>query len=197
MRAALLVITMNATLIYAGEKAPSEFVEKSPKGSFTITQRWAKPEHIASDTDCNNSDCGWQAVLDFADKSKRDVQLAAHPEWYVWPADYRISADEQWIIRDQKTGSGENALFLYRITRDGQVWRLAGSIDDAVFAALLAPLHRTRADYYHLRVALVSWDLPAGRLHLKASATPNDREHELISGRAVAYDLNKHVAAPE
>jgi hypothetical protein len=197
MRGALLAIAMYATIINAGEKAPSEFVEKSPTGRFTITQRWVKPDYIVSDTDCNDSDCGWQTVLDFADKSKRDVQLAAYPEWYVWPADYRISPDEQWVIRDQKTGSGENALFLYRITPDGQVWRLAEPIDDVVFAALLAPIHRTRADYYHLQVALGSWDLTAGRVHLKAYATPNNREHELIRARAVIYDLNKHVATPE
>ncbi len=188
---------MYATSIAAGDKAPSEFVEKSPSERFTVTQRWVKPDYIASDTDCNDSDCGWQSVLEFADKSKRHVSLAAHPEWYVWPADYRISPDEQWIIRDQKTGSGENALFLYRITPDGQVWRLAETVDDVVFTALLAPLHRTRGDYHHLQVVLVSWDLAADRVHLKASATPNDRDHGAIRGRAVTYDLKKHVAVPQ
>lgn len=193
MRASSFVIAMCATAM-ASEQGPGHYVEKSPSGRFTITQRWVKPDYIASNTDCNESDCGWQAVLTFADKSKRDVQLAAPPEWYVWPAGYRISPDEQWMIRDQKTGSGENAFFLYRITPDGQVWRLAEPIDDAVFAALLAPLHHTRDDYYHLQVALVSWDVAAGRVRLKAYPTPNDREHELIDGRAVMYDLNKHVA---
>ena len=197
MRTASVIVVMIATAITAAEKAPSELVEKSPKGRFTVTQRWIKPDYIASNTDCNDPDCGWQAVLEFAYKSRRPLFLAAHPEWYSWPADYRISPDEQWIIRDQKTGSGENALFLYRIAPEGQVWRSAVPIDDVVFAALLAPLRRTRDDYYHLQVRVVSWDLAAGRVHLKAYATPNDREHEVIRDRAVLYDLEKHLATPE
>src|SRR5688572_20833307 len=105
MLALLLVVAMYASAVAASDKAPSEFVEKSPNGRFTITQRWIRPDDIASDTDCNDSECGWQAVLEFADKARRPVSLAAHPEWYVWPADYQISPDEQWIIRHQKTGS--------------------------------------------------------------------------------------------
>jgi hypothetical protein len=193
MRAALLMLVMS-TAALAGENAPSKFVSKSPTGRFTITQRWVRPDYIASNTDCNNADCGWEAVLEFADKSKGHVSLAAHPEWYSWPADYHISPDEQWIIRDQKTGSGENALFLYRMEQDGRLWRLSQSLDDLVWSAMLAPLHRTRSDYYHMQVVLMSWDLPGGKVHLKASATPEDKDgKKIISGRAASYDLRKHA----
>jgi hypothetical protein len=194
---ALLVLPVLATVIQASEKAPSEFVAKSPHGRFTITQHWVRPDYIASDTDCNDADCGWAAVLQFADKSKAQVTLADQPEWYPWPADYRISPDEQWIIRDQKTGSGENALFLYHLMPDGQVWRLTTPIDDVVFATLFPPLHRTRKDYYHLEVVLTSWDLAAGCVHLKAYATPEDKKDQLIDGRKIRYDLDKHVATAE
>jgi hypothetical protein len=196
MRASLFVIFMCATAL-ASEQGPGQYVAKSPSGRFTITQRWVKPDFIATDKDCNDSDCGWQAVLQFLEKSKGEATLADHPEWYAWPAEYRISPDEQWIIREQKTGSGENALFLYRIGPDAQVWRMAQHLDDLIFATLLAPLHRTREDYYHLEVAVVSWDLAAGRVHLKAYATPNDREQEPLRGRAVTYDLKKHIVTPE
>ena len=197
MRGALLLVAMCGTALIAGEEAPSEFLTKFPTGRFTITQRWVRPDYIASNTDCNDSDCGWEAVMRFADTSKAEATLAGHPEWYSWPAAYHISPDKHWIIRDQKTGSGENALFLYRITPDGQVWRLAEPIDDAVFAPLLTPLHRTREDYYHLEVVLVSWDLASGRARLKAYATPNNRDHKLIRGRAVTYDLNNRLVTPE
>jgi len=196
MRAALVVITLCAA-IRAGEPAPGEFDAKSPHDRFTITQHWVRPDYIASNTDCNDADCGWSAVLQFADKSKTQVVLADQPEWYPWPATYRISPDEQWIIRDQKTGSGENSLFLYHLTRDGQIWRLTTPIDDVVFATLLAPLHRTRKDYYHLEVVLASWDLAAGYVHLKAYATPNDKKDQLIEGRKIRYNLNVYVATPE
>jgi hypothetical protein len=191
--AAIIACTSAAT---ASDKAQEENTFKAPSGRFTIIQRWTRPDYIGTDKDCHG-ECGWRALLQFTDKSKRQVILADEPEWYVWPADYRISPDEKWIIRDQKTGSGENSFFLYRLGPDGDVWRRVESVDDAVFAALLTPLHHTRRDYYHVQIALVSWDLPAGRLHLKAYATANDREHEHINGRSVMYDLNKHVATAE
>jgi hypothetical protein len=197
MRATLLLLVLYAATTRASETAPGEFDAKSPHGRFTITQHWVRPDYIASNTDCNDADCGWAAVLKFADTSRAQVTLADQPEWYPWPAAYRISPDEKWIIRDQKTGSGENSLFLYHLTQDGQIWRLATSIDDAVFATLLAPLHRTRKDYYHLRVVLASWDIPADRVHLKAFATPNDKKDQLIDGRKITYDLKTHVAKPE
>jgi hypothetical protein len=196
MRASLLVIAMCATAL-ASEQGPAQYVEKSPSGRFTITQRWVKPDYLATDADCTESDCGWEAVLQFADKSKAEVTLAAQPEWYSWPADYRISRDERWIIREQKTGSGENALFLYRLAPNGQLWRMAQHLDDLVFATLLAPLHRTRDDYYHLEVHLTSWDFAAGKVHLKAYATSNDRDETSIDGRRVMYDLRRQVVAPE
>jgi hypothetical protein len=197
MRAALLALAVCATTIRGSEPAPGEFDAKSPHDRFTITQRWIRPDYIAKDTDCSDADCGWSAVLQFADKSKAQVVLADRPEWYPWPAAYRISADEQWIIRDQKTGSGENSLFLYHLLADGQIWRLATPIDDVVFAVLLAPLHRARKDYYHLEVVFTSWDLAAGCVHLKAYATPNDKKDQLIEGRKIRYDLNTHAATPE
>jgi hypothetical protein len=194
MRIFFLVVVFAVTQAAASEP----LVTKASSGRFTITQRWVKPDFIAADTDCNDSDCGWQAVLQFADKSKREATLAAHPEWYAWPADYRISPDEQWIIREQKTGSGENALFLYHVEPNGQLWRLAQPLDDLVFAFLLPPLHRTRADYYHMEVLVESWDVAAGKVHLRANATPNDKhEKALIRDRRVTYDFKNNVVGPE
>ncbi len=186
--------------IFAGsvavaEDAPSTYTVKAPSGRFTITQQWWRPDYIATNTDCNASDCGWEATLGFADKSKPQATLAAHPEWYSWPADYRISPDEQWILRDQKTGSGENALFLYHVLPDGQVWRLSQHIDDLVWRALLAPLHRTRNDYYHLEVVFVSWDIPASTIHLKAFATSNERDEKTsFDGHSIiSYDFKHYT----
>jgi hypothetical protein len=198
MRAALPVIAILGAFSAPAEDAPSTFTAKAPSGGFTITQRWVRPDWIATNTDCSDADCGWEASLQFVDKSKPKVTLAAHPEWYSWPADYHISPDEEWIIRDQKTGSGENALFLYHIERDGRVWRLSQHLDDLVWSALLAPLHLTRADYYHMEVVFVSWDLPSGKVRLRARATPEDKEEKkVIRGRSATYDLRKHVVTSE
>lgn len=197
MRVSLVVFLVCSITLRAAEPAPGEFDAKSPHDRFMITQRWVRPDYIAKDTDCNDADCGWSAVLHFADKSKVPVTLAGQPEWYPWPAAYRISPDEQWIIRDQKTGSGENSLFLYHLSPEGEIWRLTTPIDDVVFTALLAPSHRARKDYYHLEVVLTSWDLAAGCVHLKARATPNDKKDQLVEDRKIRYDLNTHTATPE
>jgi hypothetical protein len=194
MRVLFLAVMFAAVQTFASEP----LITKASSGRFTITQRWVKPDFLASNTDCNNSDCGWQAVLQFSDKSKPEAALAAAPEWYEWPADYRVSPDEQWIIREQKTGSGENALFLYRIQSNGQLWRLTQHLDDLVFAFLLPPLHRTRSDYYHMEVLVESWDIGAGRLLLRANATPNDKnEKALIKDRRVIYDFMNNVVSSE
>ena len=193
MRPLFFVIVLCATTL-ANEQGPGQYVEKSPKARFTITQRWVKPEYIATDTDCTASDCGWEAVLTFADKSKPEATLATEPEWYSWPADYHMSPDERWIIRDQKTGSGENALFLYHVEPNGQSWRLSQHLDDLVWYALLAPLRHTRDDYYHLEVVLASWDLAAGKVHLKARATSNEEdENASFHGCGVTYDFKRHT----
>jgi hypothetical protein len=188
-----------AVLLVAAQTSASEpLVTKSSSGRFTITQRWVKPDFISANTDCNDSDCGWEAILQFADKSKVGATLAAPPEWYAWPADYRISPDEQWIIREQKTGSGENALFLYHLEPNGQLWRLTQHLNDLVFAFLLPPLHRTRDDYYHMEVLVDSWDVGAGKVHLKAYATPNEKDEKtLVEGRRVTYDFKNNVVGPE
>jgi hypothetical protein len=197
MRAAVFWVAILSISIAIAEDAPSTFTAKAPSSRFIITQRWFRPDYVAKNTDCSDADCGWRARLEFADKSKPQATLAAEPEWYSWPADYSISPDEQWILRDQKTGSGENALFLYRVLSDGQVWRLSQHVDDLVWSALLGPLRRTRDDYYHLEVVLAAWDLAAGRVRLKASAVPNDRAHDVIRGRVVFFNLNTHAATPE
>ncbi len=132
MRAALFIIPALAVSVAVAQDAPSTFIAKAPSGRFTITQRWLRPDWIAANTDCNDADCGWEATLEFADRSMPQATLAAQPEWYSWPADYHISPDEHWVLRDQKTGSGENALFLYHVLPGGQVWRLSQHVDDLV-----------------------------------------------------------------
>ena len=90
MRAALFTIAVLATSAGVAEDAPSTFTAKAASGRFTITQRWFRPDWIATNEDCSDADCGWEASLQFADKSKPQATLAALPEWYSWPADYHI-----------------------------------------------------------------------------------------------------------
>jgi hypothetical protein len=109
---------------------------------------------------------------------------------------YLISPDEQWVLRLQKTGSGENSALLYRVDSNGQVWRLEQHLDDLAFAVATGRSHLSRSDYYHIGVGLVSGDARAGLLHLKICATANDRANPSIDLKVV-YNLRKHQMVAE
>lgn len=191
-RASLFVMAIYATAIAASDRGPGQYVEKSPSGRYNIVQRYTEPKDAQ-----DNQDLGaWEAVLHFADRSKPDATLATDSDRYLWPADYLISPDEQWILRLQKTGSGENSALLYHVNANGQVWRLEQRLDELAFAVATVGSHLSRSDYYHISVALVSWDIAAGLVHLKIFATPEDRANSPID-RKVVYDLRKHRMVAE
>lgn len=180
MRASLFVIAICAASVAANDRGSEQYVKKSPSGRYSIVQRFIEPKE--------NRDLGaWEALLHFADQSKPDATLAADPDRYLWPADYIISPDEQWILRLQKTGSGENSALLYHVDSNGQVWRLEQHLDDLA----LASSHLSRSDYYHISVRLASWDIPPGLLHLKISASAEDKGNPSVD-RKLVYDLRKH-----
>jgi hypothetical protein len=43
------------------------------------------------------------------------------PEDAAYPADFRFSTDNKWLVRSQKIAAGESTLFLYHRTADGYV----------------------------------------------------------------------------
>jgi hypothetical protein len=153
----------------------------APKGTYTITQQYAE---------------AWDATLHFRDASLGDAPLAADPDRYPWSATYLISPDDEWILRLQKTGSGENSALLYHVDSNGQVWRLEQHLDDLAFAVATAGTHFTRSDYYHMGVNLVSWDTASGRRRLKIRASAEDRANPSIDQKVV-HDLRKHRMAAE
>lgn len=191
MRALLLVLTISG-IASAADLGPGEYTDKAPSGKYTIVQRYIEPKDRQ-----DNQDFGaWEATLHFSDKSKPDAALAADPDRYLWPADYRISPDEQWILRLQKTGSGENSALLYHVESNGQVWRLEQHLDDLAFAVATAHSHLSRSDYYHVGIGLVSWDERAGMLHLKIGGTAEDKANPPINLKVV-YDLRRNRMVAE
>src|SRR6185436_10803087 len=78
----------------------------SPRGTFTITQRRVGD---------------WTTKLHFTKNDHRDITFT---DSYPWPALFHISPDDQWILQIQKSGSGENISFLYRLDSNGRIWRM-------------------------------------------------------------------------
>jgi hypothetical protein len=90
----------------AGYNINPKFTENSPDGAIAIEQ------YLNKDTD----DWKWQFW------ARREGTLTLlDPEPADYPAGFRFTNDLKWLVRMQKTGSGESTLYLYRQGRQGFV----------------------------------------------------------------------------
>jgi len=85
----------------AGYTIEEKYTRKSPDGATTIEQYFNK------DTD----DWTWQFWV-----RRQGALTLLDPEPADYPADFIFTSDLKWIVRVQKTGSGESTLYLYRLT---------------------------------------------------------------------------------
>jgi hypothetical protein len=91
----------------AGYAIDPEFTKTSTDGAITIEQ------YLNKETD---DDWKWQFWV------RRHGALALlDPEPAGYPAGFLFTGDLKWIVRMQKTGSGEQSLYLYRVTPQGTV----------------------------------------------------------------------------
>src|SRR5262249_31118283 len=90
----------------AGYNIDAGFTQKSPDGATTIEQ------YVNKETD----DWQWQF---WARRDGTFNLLDAEPAGY--PAGFRFTNDSKWVVRMQKTGSGELSLYLYRLGPQGFV----------------------------------------------------------------------------
>src|SRR5262249_13706169 len=90
----------------AGYNINPEFTKTSADGATTIEQ------YVNKDTD----EYKWQFWV-----RRRGTLTLLDPEPAEYPADFLFTNDQKWVIRLQKTGSGESTLYLYRLAPDGYV----------------------------------------------------------------------------
>jgi hypothetical protein len=165
-------------LVFAcGASAAEDEVTEAPHHTYSIVQHYAE---------------NWNATLHFSDTSRGDAPIANDPDRYPWPAIYEISPDDQWIFRDQKTGSGTGIAFLYHVEQTGRVWRMEQRLDDLAFAYLAAHDRIARSDYYHVGAEFIGWDLPAQSLHFRISGTAEQKGKPHIH-RELVYHLSSHT----
>jgi len=88
----------------AGYKIDEKFTQKSPDGATTIEQ------YLNQDTD----DWKWQFWV-----RRQAAFTLLDPEPADYPAGFLFTNDLKWIVREQKTGSGESTLYLYRLAPHG------------------------------------------------------------------------------
>src|SRR6476661_6854168 len=90
----------------AGYKIEEKYTKKSPDGATTVEQ------YLNKDTD----DWKWQFWARWQDTfTLLDPEPAPHPAAFIFTNELK------WIVRVQKTGSGESTLYLYRLDAHGFV----------------------------------------------------------------------------
>ena len=105
----------------AGYKIEPEYTKTSPDGAITIEQ------YLNKDSD----DYKWQF---WVRRQGTFALLDSEPADY--PAGFRFTRDLKWIVRGQKTGSGESTLYLYRLAPQGNAPATKKPLGDLAWAFL-------------------------------------------------------------
>ena len=103
----------------AGYKIDPEFTRTAADGTIVIEQ------YANKDTD----DWKWQFWV-----RQQGTFTLLDPEPAGYPAGFRFTNDLKWIVRAQKTGSGEQSLYLYRVTPQGTVPASKKPLSDLAWA---------------------------------------------------------------
>jgi hypothetical protein len=170
------------------------FVTKARSGQYSLIQR---PAHLKSCDEEGGWPC-YRTTVHFGDKSKPDQVLPevglARKASYQMPADYIISPDEHWFVRDQHLFAGCNTLVLYKVEPDGKVHEEQSDLVDLALKCVLEDLHRagktqlSSEGFFHLSGEDVVWDRVSDALHFKLFARP-DPPDPSIRDCLVRYDL--------
>jgi hypothetical protein len=110
-----------------GYKIDEKFTQKSPDGAITIEQ------YLNKDTD----DYKWQFWV-----RRQGTFTLLDPDPADYPAGFLFTNDLKWLVRMQKTGSGESTLYLYRLAPHGYVPASKKPLGDLAWAYM-----KTRPDW--------------------------------------------------
>jgi len=122
-----------------------KMTQTSPEGTYTIEQY-----HKAD----ANDDWTWQAWVRAKDSMDRATLLKPDQDY---PAGFRFSNDLHYLVRMQKTGSGEATLYLYRLGKDGFESATAKPFGDLVWAFFYSrpESRKIKRPDFHMSVNLV------------------------------------------
>jgi hypothetical protein len=146
----------------------------------------------------------YQTTIHFEDKSKPDKVLPpvglADKAVYQAAADYIISPDEQWTVRDQHIGAGWNVVVLYKVEPNGRVREAESKLRDLGLKCVLADLRRTKKgwakispkDFEHLSAENASWNSTSDILHFEVFGRQLTTGGAGIAGWGVDYNVSSH-----
>lgn len=175
MRALVLLLVSAACGFAAEERIPGEATLTSPRGTFKITQRM--------DND------SWHTTLHFVKPNGESIVFA---DDYPWPGRFFISPDDRWLVQIQKSGSGDNISFLYRIETSGRIWRMEEQLGALAFRFLERTIGLAVEHLYHTGIEFVSWGMRASLLRFSIHGSSRFQGTDGVE-REMVYDLTKHI----
>ena len=212
MRRRVIALSVSLSLLLAGAIAwPSEARAQAagPPADYKIV-----PKHTSTSPDGKTTieqyakinadgDYTWQFWA-----RRQDTLTMLEPEQLYYAAGFRFTNDSQWLVRMQKTGSGEQSLYLYRLTLRGYVAATAQPFDEMAWAYFksLPESRKVEMPDFHIATGLLKgteenyrWlgvEWPDSRylvLTLSGDVEPNDQHGQILSVRGwrCRHDLQK------
>lgn len=178
LTATLLICTLARVVAAEDEPWASEKPLVSPLRSFTIVQQ---REGNWSTTSGGN----WSTTIHF--QKAPAIQLT---ETYPWPASFYVSPDDHWMLQVQKSGSGDNISFLFRVDSNGRFWRMEPGLMKLAWTFIERSESLHQSDLYHTGIAFRSWDLRTQLLHFTFYGTYMQQSGVDVP---LTYDLKRNV----
>ena len=127
----------------------------------------------------------WHGKIHFEQPQKEDVELTYD---CPWPAEFIISPREDWIIQIQKTGSGDNTGFLYRLDSAHRVWQMQKDLKTLCFEFLGRDSNFDENAFYHTGFEELSFDAKKGLLVMTLRGSSSKKSGEGFN-ECLQYDL--------
>lgn len=125
-------------------------------------------------------------AIRFSDAAISQVGLANFP----WPGIYHISPDERWMIRTQKTGSGESIGILYQLEANGRVSEVIG-FNDLLWKVSDRTERLKKQELYHTKIAATHWSEDGKSLSVTLSGGNAAKSDDGFSSQ-ITYDLESN-----
>jgi len=196
-----LLLACAVDTVAAQTVGPSADYELKPEETSTSPDGKTMIEQYAKDDP--NGGSLWQFWA-----RRQDKLTLLNPEPADYPAGFRFTNDSQWLVRMQKTGSGEADLHLYRLAPEGFVPATPKPLGDLVWAFFYRQrdARKVMKPDFHISAGLVkgteenyrwmgeTW--PDSRylvVTLWGSVSPTHRQRQIdsVRGWRCRYDLQK------
>jgi len=168
----LLVLLVLGTFITSLRADAFDPVIESPDHSFRVIQPWSTDGVICR--------------VEF-EGAKRNFIL--QPSKLDWVPEIYISPDSRWILRIQKTGSGDNTLFLYSVSKRKTVCEVKPDVAERIWNAIRYLKGHNPGGFYHSGFDFVSWEKNS-ILNLTMHGRDLDEHHAFdLDDFPVSYNL--------